>query len=223
MLKEASMLTNEMKKIAAEAAINYITDDMIIGVGTGSTVHYFIEALAKIKHRVKGAVASSVDTATKLKNLDIEVVELNNVDYLPIYIDGADEIDSSLQMIKGGGGALTCEKIIAAVAKKFICIADETKKVAQLGNFPLPIEVIPMARSYVARELVKIGGSPVYRENFVTDNSNVILDVWNLDFLKATELEKTLNNITGVVTNGLFALRPANILLLGTAMGVKKF
>ena len=210
-----------MKKIAAEAAINYITDDMIIGVGTGSTVYYFIEALAKVKSKIKGAVASSVDTATKLKNLGIEVIELNDTDDLPLYIDGADEIDSSLQMIKGGGGALTREKIIAAVAKKFICIADETKKVEHLGTFPLPIEVIPMARSYVARELVKIGGSPTYREGFVTDNGNVILDVWNLNFLRATELEKTLNNIAGVVTNGLFALRPANILLLGTAEGAK--
>jgi len=217
------MLPNELKKIAAEAAIKYITDDTIIGVGTGSTVHYFIEALAQVKNKIKGAVASSIDTATKLKNLGIEVMDLNNVDFMPIYVDGADEIDSQLQMIKGGGGALTREKIIAAVAKKFICIADETKKVEQLGKFPLPIEVIPMARSYVARELVKIGGSPTYREGFVTDNGNIILDVWNLDFLRTTELEKTLNNITGVVTNGLFALRPANVLLLGTAEGVKKF
>jgi len=215
------MSPNEMKKIAAEAAIKYITDDMIIGVGTGSTVHYFIEALTKIKSQIKGAVASSIDTATKLKNLGIEVIDLNNVDYLPLYVDGADEINSSLQMIKGGGGALTREKIIAAVAKKFVCIADESKKVEKLGEFPLPIEVIPMARSFAARELVKLGGSPVYRENFITDNGNIILDVWNLNILSATELEKTLNNITGVVTNGLFALRPADILLLGTPNGVQ--
>jgi len=216
------MLTNEMKKTAAEAAIQYVTDDMIIGVGTGSTVHYFIEALAKIKNKIKGAVASSIDTATKLKNLGIAVIDLNNADYLPIYVDGADEIDSNLQMIKGGGGALTREKIIASVAKKFICIADESKKVTQLGTFPLPIEVIPMARSYVARELVKLGGSPAYRENFITDNGNVILDVWNLDFTNTIELEKTLNNITGVVTNGLFALRPADGLLLGTPTEVQQ-
>lgn len=215
------MSTNEIKQITAVAAIKYVEDNTIIGVGTGSTVHYFIEELAKIKHRITGAVASSIDTATKLKNLGIEVMDLNNVDYLPIYIDGADEIDSQLQMIKGGGGALTREKIIAAVAKKFICIADETKKVEQLGSFPLPIEVIPMARSYVARELVKIGGSPAYREGFVTDNGNMILDVWNLNILSATELEKTLNNLTGIVTNGLFALRPADILLLGTPNGVQ--
>jgi len=217
------MQTNEMKKIAAEAAIKYIPDDAVIGVGTGSTVHYFIEALAAIKHRIAGAVASSNDTAIKLKKIGIEVVDLNNIDFIPVYVDGADEIDSLLQMIKGGGGALTREKIIAAVARKFICIADETKKVALLGTFPLPVEVIPMARSYAAREIVKLGGSPVYREGFVTDNGNVILDVWNLSILNAIELEKNLNNITGIVANGLFAMRPADILLLGTKTGVQKF
>jgi len=213
---------NELKKIAAEAAIQYVTNDTIIGVGTGSTVHYFIEALVHLKSKIQGAVASSVATATKLKKHGIEVIDLNNVDTLTIYVDGTDEINSQLQMIKGGGGALTREKIIAAVAKKFICIADETKKVERLGEFPLPIEVIPMARSYVARELVKLGGAPKYRENYVTDNGNVMLDVWNLDITNAIALEKTLNNITGVVTNGLFALRPADILFLGTVDGVKR-
>ena len=216
------MSTNELKKAAAEAAISYVTSDTIVGVGTGSTVHYFIEALAAIKHRIQGAVASSIDSATKLKKHGIEVFELNDVDFLPLYVDGADEINSALQMIKGGGGALTREKIIAAAAKKFICIADASKKVGKLGEFPLPIEVIPMARSFVARELVKLGGSPVYREGFTTDNGNVILDVWNLDILSAVELEKTLNNIPGIVANGIFALRPADVLLLGTPNGVKQ-
>lgn len=214
------MNTDLLKKAAAEAAIKHIPENTIIGVGTGSTVNYFIDALLSIKHTIAGAVASSKATTAKLKNLQIPIFELNSVDELQVYIDGADEINNDLQMIKGGGAALTGEKIIAAVAKKFICIADASKKVEILGKFPLPIEVIPMARSYVAREMVKLGGSPVYREGVITDYGNVILDVWNLEILEPTKLEQTINNITGVVTNGLFAIKPANILLLGTDAGV---
>lgn len=213
------MNTEPMKQAAAKAAINYIVADTILGVGTGSTVNYFIDALATVKHKILGAVASSLETAKRLKALGIEVVDLNSVDNLPIYIDGADEINSQLQMIKGGGAALTREKIIAAVAQKFICIADANKKVAILGNFPVPIEVIPMARSYVAREIVKLGGSPVYREGTITDNGNVVLDVWNWEITNPSQLEQTLNNITGVVTNGIFAQRRADVLLLGTENG----
>ena len=174
-------ITQNMKRAAAEAALKYVKYDEIIGVGTGSTVNYFIAALAPIKNKIKGAIASSL-ASEKLfaTNLGIRIFDLNSVDYLPVYIDGADEINSKLEMIKGGGAALTREKIVAAVAQKFICVVDETKKVDILGKFPLPIEVIPMARSYVARQIVKLGGSPVYRENCVTDNGNVILDVWNL-------------------------------------------
>ena len=217
-----------LKKIAAEAALEYIEQDAIVGVGSGSTVDYFIEALAGIKNKIDGAVASSIATEQKLKKHGIHVYDLNSVYPLPIYIDGADEINEHLQMIKGGGGCLTREKIIAQVAKKFICIADQTKKVDILGKFPLPIEVIPMARSHVAREIVgATGGSPlhngkpVYREGFITDNNNIILDVWGLKILQPTELERTLNNITGVVTNGIFAMRPADLLLLGTEQGVQ--
>lgn len=210
------MENDSLKKIAAEAAIKYIPENAIIGVGTGSTVNYFIDALLPIKHTITGVVASSKATATKLRAMDIAIVELNSVNELQVYIDGADEINNSLQMIKGGGAALTGEKIIAAVAKKFICIADSSKKVDILGKFPLPIEVIPMARSYVARQLVKLGGSPVYREGVITDYGNVILDVWNLEIAEPAKLEQELNNITGVVTNGLFAIKRADILLLGT-------
>lgn len=217
------MSTNpqEVKKQAvAKAALQYVVNDEVIGVGTGSTANYFIDLLATIKHKIKGAVASSKATEMRLKSYGIEVFDLNSVDKLPIYIDGADEINSHLQMIKGGGAALTREKIVAAVAEKFICIADDSKKVDVLGNFPLPIEVIPLARSYVARQLVKLGGSPVYRENCITDNGNVILDVWNLKILEPVKLEELLNNITGVVTNGIFAKRPADVLLLGSDTGV---
>lgn len=214
------MNINELKKIAAEEAIKYIPENAIIGVGTGSTVNYFIDALPPIKHKIAGAVASSKATAAKLKAIQIPVVDLNSTNELQIYIDGADEINDSLQMIKGGGSALTGEKIITAVAKKFICIADASKQVKILGKFPLPIEVIPMARSFVAREMVKLGGSPVYREGVVTDYGNVILDVWNLEILEPTKLEQRINNITGVVTNGLFAIKPADTLLLGTDTGV---
>jgi len=214
------MNNDKFKKAAAEAAIKYIPENSIIGIGTGSTVNYFIDALFPIKHTIAGAVASSKATAAKLKALDIPIVELNSVNELQIYIDGADEINNSLQMIKGGGAALTGEKIIAAVAKKFICIADASKKVEILGKFPLPIEVIPMARSFVAREIIKLGGSPVYREGVITDYGNVILDVWNLEILEPVKLEQIINNITGVVTNGLFAIKPADILLLGTETSV---
>jgi ribose 5-phosphate isomerase A len=207
---------NSMKKAAAEAAIKYVPYDSIIGVGTGSTVNFFIDALAPIKNKIAGAVASSKATADRLKALNIPVVDLNSVSELEIYVDGADEINNNLQMIKGGGAALTGEKIIAAVAKKFICIADASKKVDILGKFPLPIEVIPMARSYVAREMVKLGGTPVYREGVVTDYGNVILDVWNLQILEPQKLESIIDNITGVVSNGLFAKRSADILLLSS-------
>lgn len=207
------MNKEEMKKSAAQKAIKYIEQDSVVGVGTGSTINYFIDELAKIKHKIEGAVASSINTEKKLKENGIPVYDLNSVYPLPIYIDGADEINNHLQMIKGGGGALTREKIIASAAKKVICIADESKKVDVLGKFPLPVEVIPMARSYVAREIVKLGGNPVYRENFVTDNGNVILDVWHLKILEPIKLEQTLNNIAGIVTNGLFALHPADLLL----------
>ncbi|PTN12076.1 ribose-5-phosphate isomerase RpiA [Nitrosomonas aestuarii] len=215
------MTQDEQKRAAAEAAIKHVPIGCIIGVGTGSTANYFIDELAKIKHKIDGAVASSDATAKRLKSHGIEVIDLNNVDDLPVYVDGADEITEHLHMIKGGGGALTREKIVAAVAKKFICITDETKLVNILGNFPLPIEVIPMARSYVAREITLLGGQPALRQNFITDNGNIILDVHNLQILNPVELETKLNQITGIVTNGLFAQRAADILLLGTVEGVK--
>lgn len=194
-------------------------DDMIVGVGTGTTVKYFIDALATIKHKIQGAVSSSEASTALLKSYGIHVYDLNSVDKLDIYVDGADEIDHNLNMTKGGGAALTREKIIAAVAKKFICIADESKYVGVLGAFPLPVEVIPMARSYVARQIVKLGGTPVWRENVLTDNGNWIIDVHNLQILNPVEFEQKLNNIVGVVTNGLFAARGANELVLGRANG----
>lgn len=215
------MTQDEQKRAAAEAAIQYVPAGCIVGVGTGSTANYFIDELAKIKHKIEGAVASSDATATRLKSHGIEVHDLNNVVDLPVYIDGADEITEHLHMIKGGGGALTREKIVAAVARKFICITDQSKLVNVLGNFPLPIEVIPMARSYVAREIVLLGGQPALRQGFVTDNGNVILDVHGLQIMNPVELEATLNQITGIVTNGLFARRSANTLLLGTDNGVR--
>lgn len=204
-----------LKKSAAIKALDFIEPGMVIGVGTGSTVNYFIEALKSVKGKIDAAVASSVETEKRLKALSIPVVDLNSAGELPIYVDGADEINPAKQMIKGGGGALTREKIIAAVAKKFICIADSSKQVDLLGRFPVPIEVIPMARSYVARQLVKLGGDPIYREGFVTDNGNVILDVHNLKILNPIEWEEKLNNIVGIVTNGIFARRAADILLVG--------
>ena len=217
------MTQDQLKRAVAEAALAYVEKDEILGVGTGSTANFFIDALASMKQHIPAAVASSKATAERLQKIGIEVVDLNSVDSLSIYVDGADEVNSHLHMIKGGGGALTREKIVAAVAKKFICIADASKKVDVLGAFPLPVEVIPMARSYVARELVKLGGSPVYRQGFVSDNGNVILDTYNLSIVNPVELETTLNQIVGVVTNGLFAKRGADVLLLGAADGVKTF
>jgi ribose 5-phosphate isomerase A len=217
---ENIMDQNALKKLVGEYALKYVNDDdMIVGVGTGTTVKYFIDALATIKHKIQGAVSSSEASTALLKSYGIHVYDLNSVDKLDIYVDGADEIDHNLNMTKGGGAALTREKIIAAVAKKFICIADESKYVGVLGAFPLPVEVIPMARSYVARQIVKLGGTPVWRENVLTDNGNWIIDVHNLQILNPVELEQTLNNIVGVVTNGLFAARGANELVLGRANG----
>ena len=216
-----SMTQDELKLAVAKEAIKYVVEDAIVGVGSGSTANLFIDELAKIKNRIDGAVASSQETADRLKSHGIRVVDLNSVSELPVYIDGADEITEHLAMIKGGGGALTREKIVAAVATRFVCIADESKLVARLGKFPLPVEVIPMARSHVGRELVKLGGQPALRQGFTTDNGNLILDVWNLNILKPLELEAEINGITGVVTNGLFALRGADLLLLGTPAGVR--
>jgi len=215
------MTQDEMKKAVALAAIEYVKDTSIIGVGTGSTANYFIDALADIKHTFDGTVASSQASAERLKSHGIPVYDLNAVDSVPVYVDGADEANSHLALIKGGGGALTREKIIASVAEKFICIADKSKYVKILGDFPLPVEVIPMARSHVGRALVKLGGDPAYREDFITDNGNIILDVFNLEIMDPQALEREINNITGVVTNGLFALRPADVLLLGSEQGVE--
>jgi ribose 5-phosphate isomerase A len=212
---------DELKQQVAAAAVQYVKEG-IIGVGTGSTANMFIEELAKVKHKIEGAVASSEATAQRLRGHGIQVFDLNAVDSLDIYVDGADEITEHLQMLKGGGGALTREKIVAAVAKTFICICDETKYVPVLGKFPLPVEVLPMAKSYVARELVKLGGQPKLRD-FTTDNGNVILDVWNLKIDDPVAMEAKINQIVGVVTNGLFAARPANVLLLATADGVKTY
>src|SRR4051812_11587013 len=217
------MPQDQKKRIAAQAAIQHIPAGSVVGVGTGSTADYFIDELANIKHRIEGAVASSEATAKGLRRHGIEVMDLNNVDAIPVYVDGADEVTEHLHMIKGGGGALTREKIVAAVAKKFICIADESKLVSILGKFPLPIEIIPMARGHVAREIVRLGGQTVLREGFITDNCNVILDVHGLQILDPVELETALNQITGVVTNGLFARRGADMLLLGTDSGVRTF
>ena len=215
------MTQDELKQAVAKAAIAFVPVGCIVGVGTGSIAGYFMEELAQIKHKIDGAVASSDASAQRLKKHGIEVLELNNVSELPVYIDGADEITRRLAMIKGGGGALTREKIVAAVARKFVCIADQSKLVDVLGRFPLPVEVVPMARSYVARELVKLGGQPVLRQGFTTDNGNVILDVHNLKIINAVELEERINQVTGVVTNGLFARRGADVLLLATASGVQ--
>lgn len=212
-----------LKIEAAKAAIKYIVDGEIIGIGTGSTVNCFIDLLAEHKHRIKAAVSSSVASTEKLKAIGIEVIDLNDAADIPVYIDGADESNHQLELIKGGGAALSREKIIAAVADKFVCIADESKYVETLGQFPLPIEVLPMARSYVARELVKLGGDPVYRTGVVTDNGNVILDLHNLEITQAKVLELKINQITGVVTNGLFAERPADHLILATSEGIKEF
>ena len=216
------MTQDEMKQAVAKAAIEYVEAGTIVGVGTGSTANFFIDELAKIKHKIEGTVASSEASAERLRGHGIEVFDLNSVSEIAVYVDGADESNKYLHLVKGGGGALTREKIVAAASKKFVCIADESKLVDVMGKFPLPIEVIPMARSLVAREIIKqIGGEPVLREGFTTDNGNIILDVHNLDIMEPTKVEQILNNITGVVTNGLFAIKPANVLLLGTQDGVK--
>jgi ribose 5-phosphate isomerase A len=216
------MSPDEMKRAAAQAAIKLVPEDSIVGVGTGSTANYFIEELARMKSRIEGAVASSEGTAARLKAAGIPTIELNNVTEMPVYVDGADEITRNMHMIKGGGGALTREKIVAAVAAKFICIVDETKLKDVLGAFPMPVEVIPMARSHVGRQLVKLGGLPRLREGFVTDNGNLIIDVHGLNILNPVELETALNQIAGVVTNGLFARRAADIALIGGRDGVKR-
>ncbi len=215
------MTQDEMKKTAAIKALDYVEADTIVGVGTGSTVNHFIDALATIKDKIVGAVSSSEASTQRLKSYGIEVFDLNNVDGIDVYVDGADEVNAHMHMIKGGGAALTREKIVAAVAKTFVCIADDTKQVPVLGRFPLPVEVIPMARSYVARELVKLGGDPSYRTGVVTDNGNVILDVHNLEIVDPIALENSINAIVGVVTNGLFANRAANVLIIGTNEGAK--
>jgi ribose 5-phosphate isomerase A len=216
-----SMTQDELKLAVAKAAIAYIPDDCIVGVGTGSTANFFIDELGKIKHKIRGAVASSEASAKRLKGHGIDVLSLNEAGELPVYVDGADEITRHMHMIKGGGGALTREKIVAAASQKFICLCDASKLVDVLGKFPLPVEVIPMARSYVARELVKLGGHPKLREGFTTDNGNLILDVHGLQILNPVELETTINHLAGVVTNGLFARRGADVLLLGTTSGVQ--
>ena len=219
------MTQDELKQAVAKAAVDHIAPHLepksIVGVGTGSTANFFIDYLAEYKNDFDGAVASSEATAERLKKHGIPVYDLNAVNEIEFYVDGADETNERLELIKGGGGALTREKIVAAVAKTFICIADESKMVGILGEFPLPVEVIPMARSHVGREIVKLGGDPVYRDGFVTDNGNIIIDIHNMDISRPLVVEEKLNNIVGVVTNGLFARRPADLLLLGTSEGVK--
>ncbi|WP_342631227.1 ribose-5-phosphate isomerase RpiA [Marinobacter alkaliphilus] len=220
------MTQDELKQAVAKAAVDYIAPKLerssIVGVGTGSTANFFIDFLAQYKDEFDGAVASSEATAERLKKHGIEVYDLNSVSEMEFYVDGADETNANLELIKGGGAALTREKIVAAVAKTFICIADDSKMVGILGDFPLPVEVIPMARSHVGREIVKLGGDPVYRDGVTTDNGNIIIDVHNLDISRPIQMEEKLNNIVGVVTNGLFARRPADLLLLGTSEGVKR-
>lgn len=212
---------DEKKRKVAEAALAHVPDeDIVVGVGTGSTANYFIDALAARRARLSGAVASSEASAARLRSHGIPVLELNAVADIPIYVDGADEATRDRHLVKGGGGALTREKIVAQASTKFVCILDDTKLVTRLGAFPLPVEVIPMARSFVARELLKLGGVPEWRAGFVTDNGNLILDVHKLDITDPVALEQTLNNIPGVVTNGLFARRPADVLLIGTDHGV---
>lgn len=217
------MNQDQLKQAVARAAITHVVADAIVGVGTGSTANYFIDALAEMKDRIPGAVASSAATQKRLEAHGIRVLDLNEVDSIPVYVDGADEVNARLDMIKGGGGALTREKIVAAVAQKFVCIADASKRVEVLGRFPLPVEVIPMARAHVARELARLGGEPRLRQGFVTDNGNVILDVHGLTIADAPALETEINQIVGVVCNGLFARRGADVLLLGTAEGVRTF
>ena len=215
------MTPDELKRKVAEAVVDYVKDIAVIGVGTGSTVNHFIELMSGFKGKIDGAVSSSEGTSARLKQAGIPVLDLNDVGSLEIYIDGADEINPAMQMIKGGGAALTREKIVAAASKKFICIADESKQVDVLGKFPLPIEVIPMARSYVARQMVAMGGRPVWREHCVTDNGNQIIDVHGLNLVDPLSMEKAINDIPGVVCVGIFALQPAHMALLGTPSGVK--
>jgi ribose 5-phosphate isomerase A len=215
------MTPDDKKQAVALAALEYVESGWVVGVGTGSTANHFIDGLARIKGKLDGAVASSNATAERLKKHGIAVLDLNATGDLPLYVDGADEATKHLHLIKGGGGALTREKIVAAASRKFVCIADDSKLVGVLGKFPLPVEVIPMARSYVARQIVQLGGQPVLRENFKTDNGNLILDVHNLEILNPVELEEKLDHIAGVVTNGLFARRPADVLLLASDQGVK--
>lgn len=215
------MNQDEMKKAAAEAALEYVEPDTIIGIGTGSTANHFIDLLAKMKGRIEGTVASSEASAERLKSHGIPVLDLNSAGTLPLYVDGADEANQYLHLIKGGGGALTREKIVAGASQKFVCIADASKLVDVLGTFPLPVEVIPMARSFIARELTKLGGQPVLREGFTTDNGNLILDVRNLRILEPEKLETEINQLPGVVTVGIFAHRPADVLILGGPDGVK--
>ncbi|MEE9492183.1 MAG: ribose-5-phosphate isomerase RpiA [Gammaproteobacteria bacterium] len=214
------MNQDELKKQVAEAAIEYVESGSIVGVGTGSTANFFIDALAKIKGKIDGTVASSVASAERLKGHGIPVMDLNQAGELSIYVDGADETNESLHLIKGGGGALTREKIVAGASEKFICICDDSKLVKLLGKFPLPVEVIPMAQSYIAREMVKMGGQPILREGFTTDNGNIILDVHNLEIMRPVTMEEAMNNLPGIVTVGIFAKRPADVLLLGTSQGV---
>ncbi|AXK40714.1 ribose-5-phosphate isomerase RpiA [Crenobacter cavernae] len=216
------MLTQDQLKLAvAKKALEYVPDESIVGVGTGSTVNFFIDQLATIKGRIKGAVSSSEASTARLKAIGIPVYDLNTVDELPVYVDGADEVNHYLHMIKGGGGALTREKIVAAVARQFVCIVDEAKYVDVLGGFPLPVEVIPMARSYVARELFRMGGHPELRPDFVTDNGNIILDVHRMSITQPVDVESRINQIAGVVTCGLFAQRRADVLLIGRQDGVE--
>ena len=217
------MTQDELKQAAAKAAVQYVVEGAIIGVGTGSTVNFFIDELAAIKGKLAGAVSSSEASTKKLLAHGIPVLDLNDVDDIPVYVDGADELDTGLSMIKGGGGALTREKIIAAVAKKFICVADASKKVAVMGKFPLPVEVVPMASAYVARELARLGGTPKLRQGFVTDNGNLILDVHGLSITDPVGLEAKINQIVGVVTNGLFAARGADVVLLAAPEGIQTF
>mgnify|MGYP000927982242 FL=1 len=217
------MNQDQLKEAVARAAIAHVVPDTIVGVGTGSTANFFIDALAEMKSRIPGAVASSEATKRRLEAHGIRVFDLNDVSEIPVYVDGADEVNARLHMIKGGGGALTREKIVAAVATKFVCIADASKQVEVMGRFPLPVEVIPMAREHVARQLARLGGQPKLREGFTTDNGNVILDVHGLAITEPAELEAAINQIVGVVTNGLFALRGADVLLIGAADGVKAF
>ncbi|VFP86554.1 Ribose-5-phosphate isomerase A [Candidatus Erwinia haradaeae] len=214
------MARDQLKKTASWAALKYVRSGTIVGVGTGSTTAHFIDALASIKHQIAGAVSSSESSSVRLKSYGIPVFDLNDVHLLPLYVDGADEINDQLQMIKGGGAALTREKIIAAVADCFVCVADTSKRVEKLGRAPLPIEVIPMARSYISRQLIRLGGWPKHRQNVITDNGNVILDVYHLDMSDPIQLEKAIKALTGVVTVGLFAERGADVALIGTTHGV---